>query len=433
MVSVGLASARLGGLTAAACSVALCLSSGVFLSTMAGGNPRAFGFPWLAAGAAALAWGRTWWLAMTVVGAAAFYQPVAIVLGTTLALHLLILPARARGDSESWPFRRRMLLLAATVLCALLVLAPGLMARGYGPLLTADDVAAYPEAGGGGRYDDRDRIVAPFPSLWSELLRTQHETLTGGAPPWSERLRAVAGRAGFRGELAVVCAMVVGFALVAKKEPAARRLALLGLAVLTVYAASRLAAPYLYAPQRYLGYPIPVLIVIALPVAAGAVPLLSRYLAERRWSRPVAKLAITGACLLFFGGPGDDRAGLTVDHRSDWQVFKFLRTLPETSLLAGWPGFREPIDSVPYLARRRAFVTFETHQAFHRGYVDTMRGRMRAVIDAMFATDPAPLLRLRDNWGVTHLIIDRRHFDATPPKYSSHSTTWSRKRSGRVA
>jgi hypothetical protein len=110
-------------------------------------------------------------------------------------------------------------------------------------------------------------------------------------------------------------------------------------------------------------------------------------------------------------------AGFSVDHRGDAQLFQFLRTLPETSLLAGWPGSYQPIDSAPYIARRQAFITFETHQAFHREYALTMRQRMRALIDAMLSTDTAPLLRLRDDWGVTHLIIDRRHFEARPPSY----------------
>jgi hypothetical protein len=424
MVLIGLVAGRLGGITAGAASVALCLSTAVFLNAMIGGNPRTFGFPWIAAGAAALTWGRAWWLALVVVGATAFYQPAAVALGLALTLYLLVLPARDRGDAESWSFRRRLTLLVATGTCAVLILAPGLMARGYGPMLTAHDLPAYPELGEGGRYGEHDRLVAGFPSVWSELLRQQRETLVSG-PPWSARLRAVVQRVGDRGMIAVAGAMLVGFALIAAREPAARRLTILGVAALTAYASARLVAPYLYVPERYLAYAFPVLIVIALPVSAGAAPLLARALSGHRWSRPLATVVIVGACLLVFGGPGDDRAGLTIAARNNTPVFEFVRTLPASSVLAGWPGFEEPIDSVPFVTRRQAFLTYETHQVFHRGYADTMRRRMRAVIEGIFATDSEPLRRLRDEWGVTHLIVDRRYFDTAPPRYFKPFDDWT--------
>jgi hypothetical protein len=40
-----------------------------------------------------------------------------------------------------------------------------------------------------------------------------------------------------------------------------------------------------------------------------------------------------------------------------------------------------------------------------------MRRRMEALIDAYFAADPTPLLRLRREFGVTHLLVNRAHYD----------------------
>jgi hypothetical protein len=45
-----------------------------------------------------------------------------------------------------------------------------------------------------------------------------------------------------------------------------------------------------------------------------------------------------------------------------------------------------------------------------------MRRRMTALIDAYFASTSAPLLRLRDEFGVTHLVVDRRLY-YRPPRY----------------
>jgi len=51
---------------------------------------------------------------------------------------------------------------------------------------------------------------------------------------------------------------------------------------------------------------------------------------------------------------------------------------------------------------------------FHRQYAELMRDRMSALIAAYFASDPEPIRTLRRRHGVTHLIVDRRHFDAAP-------------------
>jgi hypothetical protein len=72
---------------------------------------------------------------------------------------------------------------------------------------------------------------------------------------------------------------------------------------------------------------------------------------------------------------------------------------------------------VPYLARRTAFVTRETHMPFHRRYTEHMRERMRALVAAYFASDPEPLRALHRRHGVTHLVVERRHFDAPPPYF----------------
>jgi hypothetical protein len=46
-----------------------------------------------------------------------------------------------------------------------------------------------------------------------------------------------------------------------------------------------------------------------------------------------------------------------------------------------------------------------------------MRRRMQALIDAYFANDAVPLRRLREEFGVTHLLVDREHYGRHPPRY----------------
>ena len=53
-----------------------------------------------------------------------------------------------------------------------------------------------------------------------------------------------------------------------------------------------------------------------------------------------------------------------------------------------------------------------------------MRVRMRALIDAYFATSLEPVERLRDDHGVTHLLIERAHFGRRPPVYFKPFDGW---------
>ncbi len=84
-------------------------------------------------------------------------------------------------------------------------------------------------------------------------------------------------------------------------------------------------------------------------------------------------------------------------------------------LVAGYPS--GVIDNVPYVCRRQALLTRETHEATHTAYAEEMRRRMRAFVAAYFAADAAPLARLRDEFGVTHLVVDKSHFGTEAPTY----------------
>src|SRR5207253_422579 len=82
--ALAVAAARWGKLAGAWTAAALALSSGVFLDRLGGGLPRAFGFPIIALGAAALAHGRLRACAVIVACGAAFYAAPALALGMAL-------------------------------------------------------------------------------------------------------------------------------------------------------------------------------------------------------------------------------------------------------------------------------------------------------------------------------------------------------------
>ena len=69
------------------------------------------------------------------------------------------------------------------------------------------------------------------------------------------------------------------------------------------------------------------------------------------------------------------------------------------------------------VTRRKVLLTRESYQATHAAYVLEMRRRMEALIAAYFAASPKPLLELRDEYGVTHLLVKAGHLRGRPPRY----------------
>ena len=163
---------------------------------------------------------------------------------------------------------------------------------------------------------------------------------------------------------------------------------------------------------------------------------LGALLAQRVGTKTAFRAGVTFVFCLFvlvtIGGRGSDKAGLNVEMR-DAPLYQAIAKLPVDAVIAGWPF--TAIENVPYAARRTALLTFETHQAFHKQYVDVMRERMRALIDATLATSNEPLIRLRDEHGVTHMLVYLPHLRGGRLDYFKPFDRWvadaQRKRAGK--
>jgi hypothetical protein len=218
--------------------------------------------------------------------------------------------------------------------------------------------------------------------------------------------------------------VLFGYLRLIREEQAARRLLVLPAAAVAMYLLSWLFVPHLYVPSRYLKFTIPISVTLMLP---GAMWAVARYIKLTRPRRLASVITVCGcaAILVLLGGRGSRDAGLTV--RLDMQeqpFFDFVSALPPTALIAGWPETADEwpqqhasINDVPYLTGRRVLVSRETHLPFHRAYLDAMRPRMEALMEAYFAVEPAPLIRLRSHFGVTHLLVDKRHYQGDGPTY----------------
>jgi hypothetical protein len=420
LLGVGMSAGRMAGPHAGLIAAALALSAPHFLNESMGGLPRSFAFPLLALGAWALSVGHGTALAALVVLAQAFYPVAGVLLGLMLAGLLLVISSANRGRTERWSLQKRLsvVLLAAGVSIALFV-PTAVTTKPWGRLLAPTDARIYPEVGPGGRWDDADMPSdrMPVPGVFLEIQTQFVKALDrdGGAPvvawwqPAVQRRKAdiVAG---------IAMALAAGVLLGARRDAAVRRMVLLPLTGALAYVVARLAVPYFYMPPRYVQYSLPLFVVIMLPVAGV---FLARAVAKRHHAlaaRSTGAVAAGMLVMLTIGGRGDAVVGHDWPIGGNAAVFDYLAALPPDVLIAGWPG--GIIENVPFYCHRRALVNEETDKAGHAGYVLEMRGRKRALAAALFGDADAALSELRNRYGVTHLIVDRRAVEGPPTYYA---------------
>ncbi len=417
LVAVGATAHRLGGVVAALLSMALCLTGTSYLHSVSGGLPRGFGMPVLAGGLAALVYGRPVWAMVAVWVGAAFYPVAGFLLGMTTTAVWLFLPRDDRGSACEWTTARTFAMLAVTLGVSAALLAPtAIGSREYGRFLSSADVELYPEVGLGGRYEVEN--VAPWPGYLTHGAQVAREAILGHGAPWTplrDRLSQLFW-------CALVALTAVGWVRSLRTHPSARVVTALAVVAVVGHFLARHLAPFLFLPSRYVMYPVPVL--TALMVPAGLVSL-GNWAASAFGHPRVGPAAGGVACvvlLLLVGGHGDPTTGLTRDASKSASLFAAVERLPPDVLIAGFP--RGPINDIPLFAKRQVLLGYETHQVFHEGYLLEMRRRLRALLDGYYATSLEPLHRLRDEFGVTHVLVDRRHFYRGPPRYFRPFGSW---------
>jgi hypothetical protein len=322
-------------------------------------------------------------------------------------------------------------LLAATAgLGAALLLPQMLVSKTYGPALRPADETAYPEIGPEGRYEAPSR--APFPNVFTALHTQASRALRGAGDPLLKRIPGFSYR---DSKAAIVlgwlllAVTVVGTALRVSRSVELRRLLALLAGAVIGYVAAVLLAPNLFLPSRHVSYPIPVLMMFLLPLAGAELGERVARLLRREppaWASVAGLAAATLLCFVTLGGRGSARLGLQ-DEQAVAPLAEFVSTLPSDSLVAGWPD--DTMDDLPYFSGRPAFLNYECHQVYHRGFTDEMRMRFAAVSTAYLAREPGPLFELRDKQHVTHLVVDRRYLKEAPryfaPFRASVAALWS--------
>jgi len=421
---MAVAGRNLAGKPGAFLAVALCAGAAVMHSRLVGGLPRGFAYPFLAWCVAALTGGWVRAFAVLMVVGAGFYPIPAVLGGITLALWLLVMPAVDRGVASGWSLRRRVIFLAITAAATGLVILPfALRMRPHGETIKPSMIQEFPEAGPGGRSGPLDR--APFPPFFdaaaSLVARSAVSPANRGLVPSVAKSARSTKKldAGLRSAFAWIVAL--GLIRVGFASAAVRRLAAFAVATCIGYVVANAVTPTLVVPQRYAQFAIPILVPLA--IIAGLRGLYPRRLgpdgsqtpAQRRWTLGFM-VAVGTLVLLVFGGAGPrPRKDDVTLRKPDKPLYAAIRKLPKNVLVAGWP--REVMNQVPLATKRTPFLTQQTHMPYHSKMTLVMRERMKALIQAYFATRNGPLIELREKFGVTHLVVEWSHFRGEPPKY----------------
>ena len=410
LIAVSMASWRLGRGAATWGSLVLGLGTGVLLFSLVGGLPRSFAYPILSILVLGLVLGKPALLVMATVAGAAFYYVTSVISGLALAIYLLILPSRWRGLDERWTLKRRLGVVALTAVSTLILVTPTLLSgERFGPMVGPDRYEEFPEAGQGGRYQSL-RPSGPYPSVIQEPLDSvagmfwtgdsQASRLWPDSRRWLNRHRNKIATG-----VILICALGV---LLRRSSPAVLRLMIVPVVSLMGFLLATAWNPYLFIPVRYTTFAAPLVALVLLPVALleilGRLPLV-------RGNPEIAKALTIMACVtwVFFTAGRDSDLALNVRiPDEDIAVYSFLDEMPGDVLVAGLPG--GVVESVPYLSEKSVLYSYETHMVFHEQYMRTMRDRLSHLLEALYAVDLSPLRMLRDDYQVTHLIIEQDRY-----------------------
>jgi hypothetical protein len=132
----------------------------------------------------------------------------------------------------------------------------------------------------------------------------------------------------------------------------------------------------------------------------------------------VVTIAAGLALLGLFGSRSPAVGGLTTRvFPAEQRAVRAIAKLPKRAVVAGWPT--DTFDHMPLLTKRSALISHQMYQPYHTRMTRKMRERMRAVLDVYYqaeSPDLTALRRLRDDFRVTHFLLEKRLLERAPAR-----------------
>lgn len=370
--------------------------------------------------------GNIWALGVTIVVTAMFYPAAAVFGLTTLGL-ALCLPGRFIDSRYTWTLKRRAITLGVVAALTGIAVLPQLAAGAhYGKRLSIESAQEFEEWGPNGRYTQGDRgVPMSFTKKFREnsmayllpgkLRRVRHSTEDSDASPeetspndllYREFFIAIAG--------SLLGALILYRRAAGRVSPVAARVGSYTAAIAVSFTAATLLFPLLYIPTRYVVVTLPALIPVLFPaVWTKALATLLKLRFPRAADAIAAVVGVSALALVGWFSLAVRPMPTAAGHR---ELFAYIRSLPRESVIAGWP--RGTMDTIGLFTGRRVLLHEEAHQIFHRDFLLECRERMRAIIKLYASTDAAVVDELRREYGVTHLLVDKKHLKNAPSYFA---------------
>jgi hypothetical protein len=340
-------------------------------------------------------------LGMFIILLAASFYPVAI---PSLAGALLILVLADRISARSWRawFLHTWPLQANIALSAACIFPYLLLSKVHGENFTISEAKLVPSLQAGGRN-------AFFPGEGSSAYDFWICNFRSGFMPTNWCSDTPYGAALL---LLILAAMAHGVAAMFRASAdAAERLALSILALvfsaMAMWVLSHAMLFRGYLPNRQTEFVLQIAagpaFVVVLHLIAEHWPRVRQELAGQRYSlgsliKAFAALLIACALVLYarpYGYVGTQHPGLH-------QFLQGQRPQPNVASLA------EEADNIPAFGKSRVLVSNEFLYAYNKPFYQAFRERVRALVEALVATERAPLQRLRSIYDVTHFLVQEQ-------------------------
>lgn len=185
-------------------------------------------------------------------------------------------------------------------------------------------------------------------------------------------------------------------------------LALFGLAHLVLFK--------LHLPARYVMYTLPLAawLILAANMETSLAAIRQRWPVQplQQWLGRAGRrgiiLGCMGLCFLYTSSQYFAMSAIQIDPPT-LQLYRYLRTLPKDSLIAGHPL---ALDHVPLFARRKVLANKALSLPYYTAYYAKVRQRLFAMLAAYYTDDEHQLWRFVQHYGVDYMLVDIRHFAA---------------------
>jgi hypothetical protein len=390
----------------------------IFLGSMVGGHPRAFGFPFLIMFLYYLI-GREHVKACILLVLQALFYPMIFFLSALTYAFSSVTTRQYRIVLEASRTKVAYFLLAVVISLATLS-AKYIFndSTAIGKTVTRSEMLNQPEFAEGGRVPDL-LDIPPFPKAVLALSRNNALAVIKQYPTFIRQINKnllnistvpIVIALLFFGMTAIVIVGIIKGEIAVPKE-----IWYLLLASAIMYKVADIVFFRLYQPNRYILYVVPFVNIFL--VSMGIAYLLTQVKIQRIQTA----LRVATLVLVLLHGSLNQGMGLrdyssTYYHQSgiannkftiSKDLYDYLRSLPRDTLLAAHPYLA---DNIPTFAQRKVLVNSELSHPWFDTYWHTLKMRTTDFFTAYYATDGQSIREFCEKYGIEYLVVDKRHF-----------------------